>query len=240
MYKVLITTSGTGSRLGELTKNTNKSLIKIGGKAAISYIVEAYPREVAFVVTLGYFGDQVSEFLKNKYPDRFFEFVKVSPYEGQGSSLGYSMYCAKDNLQCPFVFHACDTIVLETIPSPDRNWLGGYIPNPEDLGLDTSKYRTHKIKDGKIIRVNDKGVTDFGSIHIGISGINDFDDFWKLLGEILGERKNDQSISDVHVIESMLHEGKEFKLVPFKTWLDIGNPEALNRANKYFTNAITH
>jgi len=38
-YKVLITTSGLGSRLGELTNYTNKSLIRIANKPAISYIV---------------------------------------------------------------------------------------------------------------------------------------------------------------------------------------------------------
>ena len=40
MYKVLITTSGVGSRLGDLTNYTNKCLIRVGKKPAISYIVE--------------------------------------------------------------------------------------------------------------------------------------------------------------------------------------------------------
>ena len=39
-YKVLITTSGIGSRLGKLTDFTNKSLVRIGDKPAISHIIE--------------------------------------------------------------------------------------------------------------------------------------------------------------------------------------------------------
>ena len=39
-YKVLLTTSGLGSRLGNLTKFTNKSLVRVGDKPAISYIIE--------------------------------------------------------------------------------------------------------------------------------------------------------------------------------------------------------
>ena len=31
-YKVLLTTSGLGSRLGNLTKFTNKSLVRVGDK----------------------------------------------------------------------------------------------------------------------------------------------------------------------------------------------------------------
>ena len=42
-YKVLITTSGIGSRLGNLTNFTNKSLVRIGEKPAISHVIEHYP-----------------------------------------------------------------------------------------------------------------------------------------------------------------------------------------------------
>ena len=38
-YKVLITASGLGSRLGNLTKFTNKGLVRIGKKPALSYII---------------------------------------------------------------------------------------------------------------------------------------------------------------------------------------------------------
>ena len=56
-YKVLITASGLGSRLGNLTKFTNKGLVRIGKKPALSYIIESYPDDVEFVVTLGHYGD---------------------------------------------------------------------------------------------------------------------------------------------------------------------------------------
>ena len=74
-YKVLITTSGVGSRLGDLTKYTNKCLVRVGKKPAISYIVEAYPKEVELVVTVGYFGEQVKDFLTLAYPERKITFI---------------------------------------------------------------------------------------------------------------------------------------------------------------------
>ena len=46
-HKVLITTSGIGSRLGKLTDFTNKSLVRIGDKPAISHIVEYYPKNTS-------------------------------------------------------------------------------------------------------------------------------------------------------------------------------------------------
>ena len=90
-YKVLLPTSGTGSRLGEITKNTNKSLISINGKPAITYILSSYPKDVPIVITLGYRGKDVKKYLEENYPDRAFEFVWINKYEGPGSSLGYSM-----------------------------------------------------------------------------------------------------------------------------------------------------
>ena len=44
--QVIITTSGVGQRLGDLTKYTSKALIRIGKKPAISYIIESYQEDV--------------------------------------------------------------------------------------------------------------------------------------------------------------------------------------------------
>ena len=51
-HKVLITTSGIGSRLGKLTDFTNKSLVRIGDKPAISHIIEYYSEDTSFVISI--------------------------------------------------------------------------------------------------------------------------------------------------------------------------------------------
>ena len=98
-YKVLITTSGIGSRLGSLTKYTNKSLIKVGKKPAISYIVESYEENIELIITVGHYKKHVVEFLQLAYPNRKFSFVEVDNYDKQGSSLLYSILQAKEYLQ---------------------------------------------------------------------------------------------------------------------------------------------
>lgn len=229
-YKVLITTSGLGQRLGDLTKYTNKSLIRIGKKPAISYIIEAYDKEVEFVITVGHFGNQVRDFIKIAYPKRKVTFVDVDKYQGSGSSLGYSMLAAKEYLQCLFIFHCNDTVVTELIPPPDTNWSGGF------KGTSSASYSTFTVSKNKIERINDKGALEYDFVHIGLVGIKDYQSFWYnleslYLGSIYKDPA-DTSLNDCKVINAMIGEGKSFSVKEFTKWLDIGNADGLNRARK--------
>lgn len=221
--KVLITTSGIGQRLGDLTKYTNKSLVRIGKKPSISYIVESYPEDTEYVITLGYFGDQVKDFLTIAYPNRSFTFVNVDKYEGVGSSLLYSMLCAKDYLQEPFIFHACDTILEnESIAELDHNWLGCYTKT------NTSHYRTVNVENNVVIKLNEKGEISYDFEYIGVCGIRDFNVFWCLAEDIYKKDSNNNSLSDCDVIRKMLN--NKFNCFVFNNWLDIGNIGALKEA----------
>lgn len=222
-YKVLITTSGIGSRLGEFTKFTNKSLLRIGEKPAISYIIESYPSDVKFVVTLGYFGDQVRDFLEISYPERQFEFVTVSNYNGEGSSLLFSMSHAKDCLQEPFIFHASDTIILDKIPAPEYNWNAGY------KGPGSSSYASFDVLGDSVKIMYDKGNLNPDYLHVGLLGIHDYAQFWKLVTETLIEQKYGFTLGDVDVLKKMIHTN-QFKLFKTKEWYDIGNVDKMNEA----------
>lgn len=222
-YKVLITTSGTGSRLGEITQYTNKSLVKVGKKPAISYIIEAYPKNTEFVVTVGYFGNQVKDFLGLVYSDRKFEFVEVDRYEGSGTSLGYSMLQAESMLRCPFIYHACDTIVSGKIPTPKKNWIGGF------RGQGSSHYASFDVVDGRVQQMYDKGMLDPDFLHIGLIGVQEYQSFWKNLRELYKKNPTNSALNDVEVISRMIGLGNEFGVVPFEKWYDIGNVESLHK-----------
>lgn len=232
-YKVLITTSGTGSRLGDLTKYTNKSLVLLRNKPIINYIVESYPKEIELVFTLGYYGDKVKEYLIKQYPDRKLTFVVVDKYQGEGSSLGYSLLQAKNKLQCPFIFHCNDTIVVGDIPSPEYfNWNGG------SKGLDPEIFNTnflssYTIKDGNIKVMNRKGAIEWDLFHIGLVGLKDYHAFWEALETRYIENPNDSSLNDCAAMQVMVNKGIKFKAINFERWFDTGNPNSLAHAEKY-------
>lgn len=233
--KVLIPTSGLGQRLGDITKYTNKALVRVGKKPAISYIVEAYPKNTNYVVTLGYYGNQVKDFLELTYPERKFTFVTVDKYEGEGSSIGYSILQAKPFIQCPFIYHACDTIVEGPIPAPQYNWNGGY------KGMNASFYGSFKvISDSNIQPINDRGALDFDYLHIGILGVKDFKQFWKTLEQLYKKDPENSALNDCQIINEMLKLNKVFKVHEFKSWFDVGSVEGLNHARKEITDKLVN
>jgi NDP-sugar pyrophosphorylase family protein len=228
-YKVLITTSGLGSRLGQLTDYTNKCLIRVADKPAISYIIESYPINTEFVITLGHFGSHVKQFLELAYPNHKFTFVEVDKYKGEGSSLGYSILQTKNELQCPFIFHASDTIITNYTPkNPTYNYvIGCYKEDP-------AQYRTLQLENNKLFKITEKGDLIQGMAYIGITGIKDYKLFFDHLETLI---KSEEDLSDVHSINNMLPK-VDFKVIKTENWFDVGNTTELFKTRKSFESNI--
>lgn len=222
---VLITCSGLGSRLGEITNYTNKSLVRIGAKPALSWIIDSYPPHTRFVVTVGHYSDHVRQYLQIAHSDKTIEIVDVDKFEGKGSSLAYSMLCARKYLNKEFVFHACDTLTDEH-ESINKNCLW--------ISKDTNtsgNYRT-VLRDGLELKlIQEKGDASSSEAYIGKCYIKDYSEFWRALESVYKDRgADDSSLSDCHSINLMLNDGLKFQVKKTKTWTDIGNLESLTQA----------
>ena len=228
MVTVLIPTSGTGSRLGDTTNFTNKSLVKIGDVYAITRILRLYPSSTEFIITLGHFGTHVKQYIQLAHPDLQIRFVEVDNYKGEGSSLGYSMLHAKDLLQKPFYFHCCDTILLEEVPFVTKNCLFG------SLSQNADSYATIQCEGSRSINLFRKGEGHSSLCYIGLAYIDDWKIFWEILQGIYESNPNDSSLSDVYAIQRMIRDGTEFDCKELNGWYDTGNPQAIALAKKVF------
>ena len=67
--QVVILAGGLGTRLGQLTKNTPKSLIKVNNKPFIEWQINYFIDQgiQRFLLCLGHYSDQIIEFVKNKF-----------------------------------------------------------------------------------------------------------------------------------------------------------------------------
>lgn len=221
---VFIPTAGVGSRLKNLTKFINKSLVRVNKKPAISYIIESFPQNAQFIIALGYKGDLVQKYLTNTYPNKNIKFVWIEKFEGEGSGLGLTLLNCKNLLQKPFIFCSCDTIVKEKIKFSEQNTI------VYDRKENKIQYRTIEIKNNKVICLLEKGQETKTSLpYIGLANIHDWKKFW----EIMQEGK-EQAIKDgeSYVLRHFAKEGKLF--AKQYTWFDTGNIEELEKTRKYF------
>jgi len=223
-YRVCIPTAGTGSRLRGLTRYLNKSLVGIANRPTICHLIEQFPADAKFVIALGHKGNLVQEFLGLVYPNRHFDYAHVDPFEGEGSGLGLSLLACKQHLQVPFVFISCDTLVDESIPPPDKNWMG--YADVQDL----DPYRTLEITYDQVIEICEKGVGKFPGYkpYIGLAGIADHVLFWMAMESGGSEAIQ---IGEAHGLRTLLPKGIEAKSF---TWHDTGNVDALNRAREFY------
>ena len=199
-------------------------MIEVGGKPAITRIIEQFPSDTHFVIALGYQGALLREYLHIAHPEVGFEFVDVYPYEGPGSGLGLSLLHCEHALQSPFIFSSCDTLVKETIPSAESNWIG-YAPvnHPE-------AYRTVSLSGDIVTSIHEKGSnapTDTAA-YIGLAGIANVARFWESMHRGIevaieqGEAYGLKALLDAGIT------GHQF------TWHDTGTPEALEEARKAY------
>jgi NDP-sugar pyrophosphorylase family protein len=223
-YKVCILAAGVGSRMGSLTQNVNKAVLPINFKAVISHIIEKFDKDIEIVIAVGHKKETVIDYIEMAHPDRKIEFVEVDKYVGPGTGPGYSLLACKELLRSPFIFFAADTIVLEDIPSLEKNWFGiSPVKNPE-------QYCTVRIKDNLVVQIDDKISTNNKFAFIGLAGIKDYKIFFNSL------ETNKEPISGEIQVSNGFKSLLERKLEPVGfTWFDTGTLENFSKTNNHLS-----
>lgn len=233
-HTVLITTSGIGSRLGNLTNYLNKSLIRVGNKFAICYIIDKYDlNNTQFIITLGYLGHLVKEFLDIAYKNNTFKYIYVDNYDKPGSSLVYSLLQAKDVCQCPFTFYCCDSIVLDNIDNTYCNDIKHNILFVSET-TDASSYASVCIDNDKIVKIYSAGEMKNNLIYTGVSYIYNYAEYWESLETIYSQQPNNKQLSDINAINYLIKSKITFHIKQLSNWYDIGNLTSFKNTLKHF------
>ena len=245
--KVLITTAGIGSRLGEMTSLMNKAMVKVGKKPVISYVIESYPEDTEFVVATGYKGEHIKQFLNLMYGDRHIDIVEVDNFCGPLSSPVYSQLMAASLLQEPFIYHSCDTIVedlqsklSDVIANGELrcNFLMGYKTNS---GLYDSFNYDERSSKKVISKLFSKGESDSSMLsYIGIAGIRDYKAYWEAMEDAYTDSLNNGSApSDFYVYKNILKDrGYKLEGVETDSWHDLGSISGVSNARKTFKDSF--
>jgi choline kinase/aminoglycoside phosphotransferase len=230
--QIVITTSGIGSRLGDLTKNTNKCLIKVGDKYVIDYIINNYiNNDVEFIFTIGYKGDYVKQYIEIVYKNKIkYKFIDVDNFDGPGSSLGFSLLQVKDYITGPFIFHCNDSILYENLNIENINENTLFLFEE----FDSSQYSSVNMSNQIINKINEKGELNYDYVYVGVAYIFEYKLFFEILIKLYIDNPNNASLSDIHIYEKMLKCNIKLKGKVIEKYCDIGNMKKYNYANKLF------
>lgn len=234
-YKVCIMAAGKGSRVS-YAAGFNKAILPVGEKSVLSHIIHKFPPEVEIVLAVGYNAQLIKDFAAIAYPDRKITIVDVDNWEGPGSGPGYSLYACRAYLQCPFIFTSADTIVLENIPPPDRNWLGvAKADDPQEYcmaGVRNGLVKAFYIKMPmvELLKRCPDSNTILDTAFIGMAGVHDYEAFWQ------GFTKDHERVQGEVQVMDGLEEliPKKIYMQPF-TWFDTGNDTNYYLTRKYFS-----
>lgn len=218
VFDVIITCSGLGSRLKPITNYLNKALIKVGDKAILSHILESYPKDCRFIVTLGYLSQQVKDYITINHSDLNVVYVEVDDYDGADSSLLYSLSKTFPLINKPFIYNSCDTFIDSHISFKKNTAVVSktFIDN---------QYRSLKQN------ICDVPAKSGELCYTGVCYIENFEIFKSLSNNLL-QNKN-KTLSDAHVIQQM-----NMDFVETDKWFDIGNFISLEYTKKLFKNEI--
>ncbi len=111
MYCVILV-AGLGTRMGALTKDCPKPMLKIKDKPKLAYSIEMLPDEITDVVlVVGYLKEQIIDYFGNNFDRKNIHFVEQKEFNGTAGAvslvrdivndktlviMGDDLYCKKD------------------------------------------------------------------------------------------------------------------------------------------------
>jgi choline kinase len=223
--KVFIPCAGLGTRAKVSTETLPKPLISISGKPLIARVIEQYPSDTEFVIALGYQKEIIKQFLDvySKIYNKKIIYTYTNSWQETNMGLTNTLLDSKSELNCNFIFNACDTLILDQ----ETNNLIRSKSNLVMQAQVTSSGIYRSILEGswKISNFTQHSVNP---AYIGASTIVEFSKFWTLLSEKSGR--------DPEGGEVLGLEPKSLDIVEINknNWLDCGSLLGIERARKHF------
>lgn len=228
--KAIIPVAGAGTKLRPHTYTHPKALIPLAGKTVLSTIVdqlkEAGIEEIIFIV--GYLGDKIRDYVKQKYPDLKTHVVQQTDRQG----IGHAVKMTKSIVNNDEVFVVLgDTICeydLKAVMQNTHSMLGvRKVDDPREFGvaeINEDGFVTHVVEKPHIPKSN--------MALVGLYKIKETSQMFQCLENNIrqGLRSHGEySLTDA--LDCMIKEGVKFQSFKVENWFDCGKKETLLESN---------
>ncbi|MCC7201195.1 MAG: glucose-1-phosphate thymidylyltransferase [Nitrospirae bacterium] len=231
--KALITSGGKGTRLRPITHTSNKHLIPIANKPMIHFAIEAVLEagiKDAGIVYNPDTGDEIKKALGDgsQWGMSFTYILQEAPL-----GLAHVVKVSQDFLgDEPFVFYLGDNVVVGGI----KRFIDDFKQNGSNCHLvlsrvqDPERFGVPEIRDGKIVRVEEKPSNP--KSQYAVTGIYIYDStIFEAVNNIKPSARGELEISDAH--DYLINHGYKVGYSEITGWWkDTGKPEDLLEANR--------
>jgi glucose-1-phosphate thymidylyltransferase len=228
--KAIIPVAGAGTKLRPHTYTQPKALIPLAGKTILRIIVdqllEAGINEFVFII--GYLGDKIQDYVREKYPDLNATFVHQSERHGIGHAILLTRnIVGNDEMFIVLGDTICEYDVKEMLNMPDSSLCVKRVDDPRDFGV------VELGEDGFITRVVEKPqIPKSNMALVGIYLIRETSFLFNCLENNMRNQimsRGEFSITDA--IECMIEQGARFRSFKVQNWFDCGKKETLLDSN---------
>lgn len=232
---VVIPMGGLGARLRPHTWSKPKQLISVAGKVMIDHVLDSLstlpnPQDIELVNIVGYLGEQIEDYLKEKYPRLKAHYVVQENPLGQS----HAIQLARSYLNGPMLVVFADTLIEADLSFLSQSsfeavaWVKE-VPDPRRFGvamLDQDGWVTRLIEKPQEMQNN-----------LAVVGFYYFAKSDDLLSAIDEQMERNQQLKGEYyladAVNIMLERGLRMSVQKVDVWLDAGTPETLLDTNRY-------
>lgn len=218
----VILAAGTGTRLRPLTETTPKSLVSVADKPLLDHIVAALPSAVEeLIIVTGYLEEQIRDHCGSEYFGRPVTYV----HQPQPQGTGQALWLCRDLIKGRFLFMFGDDIHgaddLAAVTAYERGMLVLQTDTPERFGIVT------KHADGTMADLVEK--PEHPPSNLASTGVFVFD---KRIFEFEPTVKTNGEFYHTDMTREYARQ-YPMMVVEQETWLPIGYPEDIERAERW-------
>ena len=228
--KAIIPVAGAGTKLRPHTYTQPKALIPLAGKTILSIIVdqlvEAGVHEFIFII--GYLGDKIQDFVKEKYPHLDTHFIQQNERLGLGHAVLLSRNVVQDDEVIIVLGDSiCEYDVKFVLASQHSLLCVKRVDDPRDFGVAEIN------EEGVITKVVEKPqIPKSNMALVGIYLIRETQVLFDCLENNL--QQNITSYGEFNLtdaIECMIGKGSFIRSYKVSNWFDCGKKESLLESN---------
>lgn len=228
--KAIIPVAGAGTKLRPHTYTQPKALIPLAGKTILSIIVDQL-RDAGiqeFVFIIGYLGEKIKDYVREKYPDLQVHFVQQADRHGIGHAIQLTReIVGNDEIFIVLGDTICEYDVKAVLDMPHSVLGVKKVDDPRNFGV------AEIGEDGFIGKVVEKPqIPKSNMALVGIYRIKETDFLFSCIEDnIRNQVKTLGEFSITDALECMIQRGARFQSFKVQNWFDCGRKETLLESN---------